>query len=85
VAAEPHNYFAYRWVPGAKEYIGEVNEVNSTLVEFKLEEKDEQTIVYVTESGFANLPIELAESAFKDNSGGWEYMLGRLQDIFSGK
>ncbi len=85
VSAQPNDYFAYRWVPGSRHYIGELNESNSTLVEFKLEEKEGQTTVYLTESGFANLPIELAERAKKENSGGWEYMLGRLQNILSGK
>jgi uncharacterized protein YndB with AHSA1/START domain len=82
VSANPHNYFAYRWVPGSRHYIGELNEENSTLVEFKLEEKDGFTIVHLTESGFANLPADQAERAIKENSGGWEYMLGRLQDLF---
>jgi uncharacterized protein YndB with AHSA1/START domain len=85
VSANPHTYFAYRWVPGSRHYIGELNEANSTLVEFKLEEKDGFTFVQLTESGFANLQTEQAERAIKENSGGWEYMLGRLEKIFSGK
>lgn len=85
VTAAPHDYFAYRWVPGSQHYIGELREDNSTLVEFRLSEKDGITIVSLIESGFSKLPAELAERGIKDNTGGWEYMLGRLAEKFSEK
>lgn len=83
VAADPHEYFAYRWVPGANQFIGDVNTIASTLVEFRIEEKTDGTcLVKLSESGFKGLPAEQMEAAFNQNSGGWNFMLGRLTDFF---
>jgi hypothetical protein len=84
VEAKPHEYFSYRWVPGSQHFIGDVLTVASTLVEFQIEEAGEGVCkVILTESGFSKLSPELAESSFKDNSGGWEFMLNRLAKVFS--
>ncbi len=84
VAAEPHDYFAYRWVPGANHFLGDVQGVPNTLVEFRITKESEQSCkVTLTESGFAALPTEMMADAFKQNSGGWEYMLNRLGQLFS--
>jgi uncharacterized protein YndB with AHSA1/START domain len=83
IAAQPHEYFAYRWVPGASHYLGDVLKVPNTLVEFRItEQADGMCKVTLTESGFASLPKELMESAFNQNSGGWDFMLGRLEKYF---
>lgn len=83
VAAQPYEYFAYRWVPGAHHFLGDVLSVPNTLVEFRIEEQaDGSCKVLLTESGFADLPEDIVEAAFKQNSGGWEFMLGRLQKLF---
>jgi uncharacterized protein YndB with AHSA1/START domain len=83
VDAKPYEYFAYRWIPGANDFMGDVLTVPNTLVEFKIEEVDEKTSkVIMTETGFAQLPAEIAENAFKQNSGGWDFMLGRLSKYF---
>lgn len=84
VDARPYEYFAYRWVPGSNHFEGDVLTVPNTLVEFRIEEVEEGTCkVTLTESGFAKLPVELAEDSFKQNSGGWEFMLGRLETYFA--
>ena len=73
VAAQPYEYFAYRWVPGANHFLGDVLSVPNTLVEFCIEEQaDGSCKVLLTESGFAALPEDIGEAAFKQNSGGWE-------------
>ncbi|ABD81099.1 SRPBCC family protein [Saccharophagus degradans] len=83
VAARPHEYFAYRWVPGANHYLGDVLAVPNTLVEFKITELADDTCkVTLTESGFSSLPTELMEAAFNQNSGGWDFMLSRLESLF---
>jgi len=83
VDAKPYGYFAYRWVPGSSHFVGDVLEVPNTLVEFFIkEEGDDSCKVTLTESGFANLPTELMETAFKQNSGGWDFMLTRLVKYF---
>ncbi len=81
--AKPHEYFAYRWVPGSNHFLGDVLTVANTLVEFRIEElKDNSCKLTLTETGFATLPINLAEKCFTQNSGGWEFMLGRLGKYF---
>lgn len=78
-AAQPHEFFAFRWVPGATNFIGDVRTVPNTLVEFRIEDSaDGSCKVMLKESGFTGLPADLIEASFKQNSGGWEFMLGRL-------
>lgn len=82
-AAQPHEYFAYRWVPGATHFLGDVQTVPNTLVEFRIEDGANGSCkVTLTESGFSALPAEVMEASFKQNSGGWEFMLGRLTTYF---
>jgi uncharacterized protein YndB with AHSA1/START domain len=84
-SAKPYDYFAYRWVPGSRHFIGDVLGVANTLVEFTLEPVAEGTKVTLKESGFASLPADVREQKFAENSGGWEYMLNRLQVLLAGK
>ncbi|MCB1756471.1 MAG: SRPBCC family protein [Gammaproteobacteria bacterium] len=80
VEAQPHSYFAYRWVPGASHFMGDVLSVPTTLVEFRIDELENGICkVTLTESGFAELPAE----SFKQNSEGWDFMLGRLLKHFT--
>ncbi len=83
IAATPFNYFAYRWIPGGAVAVDDVLKESNTLVEFFIEERDGKTNVTVKESGFALLPVEMAEKAFAQNSGGWDYMLERLEKFAS--
>lgn len=83
VTKRPTEYFAYRWVPGANHFEGDVTAVPNTLVEFFLESTDEGVKVTVKESGFAALPEELATSAFEQNSGGWQFMISRLEKLIN--
>lgn len=79
VDAKPHEYFAYRWLPGANNFLGDVLSIKNTLVEFLIEEVSSSSCkVTLTESGFTDLPEEIMQDAFKQNSGGWDFMLGRL-------
>ncbi len=82
-SAKPYEYFAYRWVPGSANYVGDVLAVPNTLVEFRIEEIGEETKVTVKESGFASLQKEVAEKSFNQNSGGWELMMNRLEKVFN--
>ncbi len=82
-SAKPFEYFAYRWVPGGAGIIGDVLAVPNTLVEFFIEEVAEGTKVTLKESGFASLPPEMAEKSLKENSGGWEYMMNRLEKVIN--
>ena len=85
VDARPHEYFAFRWVPGGTNFLGDVLSTTTTLVEFRIsEEKNGSCKVILTETGFASLSKEIADASFKQNSGGWDFMLGRLQTYFRG-
>lgn len=84
VDAKPFEYFAYRWVPGANHFLGDVKRVATTLVEFKITKQSSQSCkVVMTESGFKDLPIEMMEAAFKQNTNGWEFMMGRLEQYLT--
>ncbi|GAB58783.1 SRPBCC family protein [Rheinheimera nanhaiensis] len=83
-AARPHHYFAYRWVPGGNNFTGDVLSVPNTLVEFRITELEPgRCRVSLTETGFADLPAEIAASSLQQNSNGWDFMLGRLQQYFN--
>ncbi len=79
VAAQAHEYFAYRWVPGANHHLGDVRAVPNTLVEFRISQLDDGSCkLLLTESGFASLPSEMMAAALEQNSKGWDFMLDRL-------
>ena len=82
-ASKPFEYFSYRWVPGSTGIVGDVLTVPSTLVEFILEDTEAGTKVTVKESGFASLPEAVANESFNQNSGGWEYMINRLEKLMN--
>lgn len=82
-AAKPFEYFAYRWVPGSAGIIGDVLAVPNTLVEFHIVESEGRTKVTLKESGFASLPAHVAEESLNQNSGGWEYMMNRLEKVLN--
>jgi uncharacterized protein YndB with AHSA1/START domain len=74
---EPPHFFSFRWMmePGA-----ELDEENSTLVEFSLSEEGESTRLKVVESGFRDLagPDEENQRHFDSHSRGWDAELGEL-------
>lgn len=83
VNAKPYEYFSYRWVPGANQFVGDVLSVPNTLVEFRIEElADNACKVTLTESGFSTLPREFMQDSLKQNSSGWDFMLKRLTKYF---
>ncbi|MEH8018450.1 SRPBCC domain-containing protein [Rheinheimera muenzenbergensis] len=83
-AANPYQYFAYRWVPGGSNFIGDVRTVPNTLVEFRITElAPGRCQVSLTETGFAELPAEIAASSLQQNNNGWDVMLNRLQQHFN--
>jgi uncharacterized protein YndB with AHSA1/START domain len=87
-AADPYDYFAYRWVsslPGTTGFQGDVLAHPNTLVEFRLSENEGATTVKLKESGFASLPPEFMEKSRSDNSEGWTEMMGRLEKYIGGE
>ncbi|HYG83930.1 MAG TPA: SRPBCC family protein [Verrucomicrobiae bacterium] len=82
-AAKPHDYFAYRWVPGGGGMVEDILQAPNTLVEFFIEEQENGTKVTLKESGFAALPADIAKASFSDNSNGWDHMMSRLEKVIS--
>jgi len=78
VRVEPRTYAAFRWAsqaPGA-----ELTPTNTTLVEFRLTPLGDGVRVNVVERGFAALPEDVREQAWKDNTGGWQQELASLKE-----
>lgn len=84
VDAIPHKYFAFRWVPGCSSVVDDILSVATTLVEFRITPLSEGgCMLSLTESGFSNLPAEVAENSLKQNLEGWLFMLNRLEHYIS--
>jgi uncharacterized protein YndB with AHSA1/START domain len=77
---EPPHRFAYRWLATQTPDGAEVNEGNSTLVEFTLTSQEGGTRLRVVESGFATLDRSDAERTvhYDSHAGGWPIELGHL-------
>src|SRR5205814_7100768 len=68
---EPEQLFALRWHPYAIDPKVDYSGEPTTLVEFKLAETADGTLLTVVESGFDQLPPGRREEAFRMNSQGW--------------
>jgi uncharacterized protein YndB with AHSA1/START domain len=70
--------FSYRWHPYPSDPNKDYSKEPMTLVEFRLEEAGDGTLLTVTESGFDRIPASRRAEAFRMNSGGWE---GQMENI----
>lgn len=77
IAYDPPAYVAYRWVPGTI-FEGDIYEMGSTLVEFRLKEVEGGTEFQLTESGFSTLPAERFIEAMENNTAGWDSEITNL-------
>ena len=68
---DPERYFAYRWHPHAVDPKADYTQEPTTLVEFRLEEADQETVLTIVESGFDRIPLARRAEAFRSNEGGW--------------
>ena len=73
--------FSYRWVAVNTD---RVDSGPSTLVEFSLATDGSKTVVTVVESGFASLPVDIAERCLAENTSGWKAELQDLVDFLTG-
>jgi uncharacterized protein YndB with AHSA1/START domain len=77
---EPERYFSYTWHPYAIEAGVDYSKETPTLVEFTLEEKGGETLLTVTESGFAKIPAHRRDKAFRMNEDGWTEQLKNIEE-----
>ncbi len=68
---EAQHYFSFRWVPYGIDAEIDLRTEPTTLVEFRLEEAPEGTVLTIVESGFDRVPAHRRERAFRMNDGGW--------------
>lgn len=70
--------FSYRWHPYAVDPKVDYSSEPTTLVEFRLEEVPEGTLLTVVESGFDRIPSGRRAEAYRMNSGGWDEQVKNL-------
>ena len=75
---EPGRVLSYRWHPYAVDPQQDYSKEPMTLVEFKLREVPEGTLLTVTESGFDRIPLHRRAEAFRMNDQGWA---GQVKNI----
>jgi len=76
---DPERLFSFRWHPAAIDPKVDYSAEPTTLVEFRLEETPEGTLLTVTESGFQALPVGRQGFAHEANSSGWEEQLKNIE------
>jgi uncharacterized protein YndB with AHSA1/START domain len=81
---EPERLFSYRWHPYPNDPNVDYSSEPTTLVEFRLEEVADGTLLKVVESGFDRIPAERRDEAFRMNTKGWEGQLGNIQRHVAG-
>jgi uncharacterized protein YndB with AHSA1/START domain len=75
---EPESLFSFRWHPYAIEPGVDYSSEPTTLVEFRLDEVPEGTMLSIVESGFDRIPLARRAKAHEMNDDGWT---GQLKNI----
>ena len=76
---EAPRYFAYRWHPYAVDPKADYSREPMTLVEFRLEETKDGTLLTIVESGFDRIPLARRDEAFRMNDNGWSEQTRNLE------
>jgi uncharacterized protein YndB with AHSA1/START domain len=76
--------FSFRWHPAAVDPQVDYSQEPTTLVEFRLEEVADGTLLTVVESGFDQLPAERRAEAFRMNSSGWAQQMENIKSHVGG-
>jgi uncharacterized protein YndB with AHSA1/START domain len=76
---EREKLFSFRWHPAAVDPKVDYSKEPTTLVEFRLEDAPDGTVLTVVESGFDALPASRRDEAFRMNSGGWEIQMQNIE------
>ncbi|MFY9826473.1 MAG: SRPBCC family protein [Thermoanaerobaculia bacterium] len=81
---DPEQLFSFRWHPAAVDPQVDYSQEPTTLVEFRLEEVADGTLLTVVESGFDQIPAERRAEAFRMNSGGWATQMENIKSHVGG-
>jgi uncharacterized protein YndB with AHSA1/START domain len=76
---EPERLFSFTWHPYAVDPKMDYSKEPPTLVEFRLEETKDGTLLTVTESGFDKIPAGRRPEAFRMNEGGWTAQIKNIE------
>ncbi len=76
---EPEHLFSFRWHPHAMETDTDYSGEPSTLVEFRIEEVSEGTLLTMVESGFDEIPADRRDEAFHRYGDGWTEQMTNIQ------
>ncbi len=80
---EPEHYFAFRWHPHAIDPKVAYAQEPTTLVEFRLDETSEGTVLTIVESGFDRIPLARRAEAFRSNDAGWTEQVRNIEQYVS--
>jgi uncharacterized protein YndB with AHSA1/START domain len=76
---EPETLFSFTWHPYAIDPKIDYSNETPTLVEFKLEETKDGTLLVVIESGFDKIPDRRRLEAFRMNDSGWAQQMKNIE------
>ncbi len=76
---EPERVFSFTWHPYAVDPKTDYSNEPPTLVEFKLEQTANGTVLLLTESGFDKIPADRRLQAFPRNDGGWTQQMKNIE------
>lgn len=77
---EPERLFSFTWHPYAIDPAIDYSSEPTTLVEFRLEAIPSGTLLVVVESGFAALPAQRRDEAFRMNERGWSIQVQNIAE-----
>jgi len=72
---EPERLFSFTWHPYSVDPGKDYSRETPTLVEFRLEKTATGTLLFLTESGFENIPSDRRAEAFRMNDHGWSQQM----------
>jgi uncharacterized protein YndB with AHSA1/START domain len=81
---DPEQLFSFRWHPYAIDQKVDYSKEPTTLVEFRLTEVAEGTLLTVVESGFDKIPAGRRDEAFRMNDGGWAAQMTNIERHVAG-
>ena len=76
---EPMDLFSFRWHPSATDVNKDYSNDPMTLVEFRLQDVEQGTLLVIRESGFDAIQLERRAEAFTGNEGGWTHQLKLIE------
>ena len=82
---EPERLFSFSWHPYAVDPNVDYSKETPTLVEFRLEETANGTLLTLTESGFDKIPSYRRPEAFRMNEGGWTEQMKNIESYVAKK